>query len=430
MPNFQAAGSLTQTDCVLTITDSSNYAASDESGHLQAAFTEFFVAEVTRPEDSDIYRFNTVAAETAGTDETLDAHPGTTAGLAMPLPAEWIVVNGVYSWKMITIPDYDAAAFMNTNELVYYNGKIYKALQNNDGQDPEEVDSEYWVEVSEATVKTNTGGVFNKYVATGTLTVSCVPATDEYFAATLVETGTTVAEVSISSDCDDVTIVDNSNYGYTADDVEIGSNENGHLRSHFTDYRRIVITVHDAEAASHEMSSLAGEGDETITAPSTANMSFVWDMADDDEDALYSIEIFSVPTWQTEVFYNSMTASRKVIVYHDGQLWEATANNLNQEPAEGSSYWELYTGDLKDTRYYFKTRIYMTCRSIDHCYQTAVHNAICNDTGCDCCDDLSTSMKKAMRIRIGLDNISYSFARGDWDSVQNTIDHLLSICNC
>jgi hypothetical protein len=400
------------------ITDLSNYDAAAQNGAERADFTDFLMVRVERPVDGGIYEFATANAQTLDNDQIIDA-PSEDTGNEYTVPSSFHVVNGSYTATVVAIPTYDATVGYFTDNLVYHNGSIYRAVQNVTGIEPGTNDLAWELKTVTEVIDGDIGTVYTSFKV---YSVEFLTESTDPYATTMLD-AQSVLQVSIGSNCDLITAVDGSNYGT--------NDENGHSLSDFDGYRRLIISNSGGVVA--ELNSL--DNDDTtdeITPASTGNTALVWDMADNDNDGLYTIELCSVPSWKQEVYYNSMTASRKVIVWHNNQLWEATAANLNEEPgAEGSSNWTVFTGNLSDTRYCFDAKVVVTCRTIDLCYKTMVYEANCLSINC-CEDEICDNPKLvgAMRMNLIMTELPWAVSNKDWSRVDSLVNAALNICCC
>lgn len=125
---------------VVTIVDHSNYDTSTESGHLQADFADYKKIYVTDPNGTE-YVFSTLgdgdALIMAPAFETLPISTLYTAG-----------DDGVYTMYLEAVPTWNAEAnYLSTSyHHVYYNGKLYQALQASTNKNPV-TETTYWEEV-------------------------------------------------------------------------------------------------------------------------------------------------------------------------------------------------------------------------------------------------------------------------------------------
>lgn len=427
MPDFAPAISASVTDCVITVSDDSNYSLSTEGGFEQADFMNYTAVEIVRPYDGAIARYNTAQADLGvGGDIVVSdvvVGPATTP-LVQAIPESFAFVNGEYTLHLITAPTYDNLETYGFGDVVYTTGALYVALINSPGLNPPI--SADWALVTEAQIKAEPIA-YAKVYQTGVVTVSCIVENTILFEATMVATGDTSSDISISEDGSEITFVDHSNYGYENElFVWVGTDENGHQRSQFTGYRKITVTRPDD--TEYVLGTV--EFDQEITAPSTGNMSFVWEMATTDKDGLYDVVLCAIPSWQEDTLYNSLSGTNPVIVYHSAKLWKALQANLNSEPIDGSLDWEEFTGELEGTRYCFSTKFMTTTRDIVPCKNGAVKAVLCRLTGDPCNPDLrnSSGYRKAMDLEIALDGISRAFVNEDWSTVDELFNFAHTLC--
>lgn len=148
MPDFKATlydtggilqVTLNSTSTGLDIVDQSNYAASTESGHLQADFSTFRRILVTRP-DGTTYNFSSIGDGDGATVVGASAATDTYTFLSTDNDGLWKV-------KLVTVPTYNAAAtYEQSSDYVYYNGVFYQSLVgSNTGNTPDASPSEWGV---------------------------------------------------------------------------------------------------------------------------------------------------------------------------------------------------------------------------------------------------------------------------------------------
>lgn len=421
MADFQAACELTITDCVISIQDTSDYAGNTDAGHAAANFTDYRKMLIKRPVDLDTYDMETTAANTSENDETIVA-PSVTAGLTVDAPTSWNLLNGNYIGIIVSIPTWDAAITYTSASVdcVYRSGKLYKCVAvTSTGDVPNGAGAASW-ELFTLEDLLSAPASYSKYYGKINLEQSCITENTIAFEATFLDS-TGATDISIDTDCDLVTFGDNSNYNTT--------DENGHDESCFTDYIKIIISKPDG--TDYVLGSLTGD-DVAIGVPSLGSHSYGWDMDDSDNDGLYNMKIVTFPTWKTDIYYNSFTASQPVIVYYDGLLWKALVANLNSIPAEGSTDWELYEGTGEGTRYCFQSKTVITCRTIDPCYVSAV-DAYVNKRLCgNCPNDLCSNpcLLKMVDLNAIKDAIAINTCRKNWSMVEDLINLGLSTCSC
>lgn len=134
---------LNATSSAFTITDSSNYTASTESGHLEADFSEYRQLTISTQSGA------TVILSSLSTDtDTLIPTPDSGNNV---FTQDVFDGSGVYKFELITLPTWNNTATYDSTsgDYVYYNSKIYRAVDTADvGQAPD-VNTADWLEVTE-----------------------------------------------------------------------------------------------------------------------------------------------------------------------------------------------------------------------------------------------------------------------------------------
>jgi hypothetical protein len=127
---------------VVTITDHSNYDDNTESGHYQVNFEDYKKIYVTDPNGNE-YVFSSLGDG----DALINAPQGQT----LPISTLYTSTgDGVYTLILETIPTWAGIGgiYSLTDEHhVYYNGKIYRSLQDGNFNKNPETQTTYWEEV-------------------------------------------------------------------------------------------------------------------------------------------------------------------------------------------------------------------------------------------------------------------------------------------
>lgn len=176
MPDFQVSITDSNNDLsinidnsceTLTVVDEGNYVLSDESGHLQADFTDFRQFTITNPAGQD-YLFD---AEGNG-DETVST--ASSGNHTINYSIRDGDKDGVYTIKICSIPTYNnAATYEATTDFVWFNTKLYQSLTGaNTGNQPD-TSPINWLEVTIAAVS-------EKYCITEKVTLTCIELLDCY----------------------------------------------------------------------------------------------------------------------------------------------------------------------------------------------------------------------------------------------------------
>lgn len=166
MPDFAAslisAGSVTiavDSDCTtITVTDSSNYAASDESGHLQAAFATWRKIIILQPDQTD-YTFSSLGDGDASTG-TGDTNPTTAYTISDG--------DGIYKVTLRTLPDYGGGFTYEIGDCVYNatDELLYISLVNANSGNAPELSASDWETIEEDSLPA-------KYNVVNGISISC-----------------------------------------------------------------------------------------------------------------------------------------------------------------------------------------------------------------------------------------------------------------
>jgi hypothetical protein len=228
--------------------------------------------------------------------------------------------------------------------------------------------------------------------------------------------------MSISCDCKTITFSDTSNY-YTNDLP-------GHDPELFTS-RTITMTKPNGEQYIWATADVA-EYNQLIQPHYNSTNTFQYTMTNIDEDGIYSFQICTYPDWSNEVYYDSFLGT---IVRRDGKLYKCTTSSTNLDPANiaNSIYWTLYScsTNCDDTRYCTTEKIVVLCLSLLKCYKQLVADAFCGVKNNPCrsmCDN--KAFMNAMKFRVTLDALEFAVCASDWESAQEQVDILKSICCC
>jgi len=175
MPDFQATliDSATSeidvsldADCsILTFEDNSNYAASTEDGHLLDDFTDYRQAEITSP-DGTTYGYDALGnLEEVWTPASPLLQNDKTRTLSSTDD------DGVYVVSLYTVPTYDDPIFtyihtVSNPKCVFYNGKLWRTLQDVPPSNAPATGSLFWEEIAREDLT-------SKYCTTATFSLTC-----------------------------------------------------------------------------------------------------------------------------------------------------------------------------------------------------------------------------------------------------------------
>lgn len=219
----------------------------------------------------------------------------------------------------------------------------------------------------------------------------------------------TLNEESVLVTEDSIVVNDRTDY--------VGTDESGHTKLDFTDFRKIILTSNTGY--SYTLSSL-GDGDAAIDPPDEAVSN-----PDDDvfipyvEDGIYTLALMAVPTWN-----GTDTYVQDHCVYHGGVLYQALQGTTNDEPGvEGSEgFWEEIDEDDLPSKYrheYSFPAIYdLQIRHADFIKEACSDNI--GNVGVNFLEN--SSWEKSARLDNIISAISVYAAEEEW----NTCDHLIA----
>lgn len=136
---------ITDANDILTIVDHSNYDdASPEAGHSQTDFSDFRKMKLVLPNGNEYLLSSLYPADG---DVTLAVPSGNT--LPLSTSYSYTTGDGTYWIYLYAVPTYNAAAnyLFSTTPTVYYDGSLWRALQDSTGQTPAE--GAFWTEVTD-----------------------------------------------------------------------------------------------------------------------------------------------------------------------------------------------------------------------------------------------------------------------------------------
>lgn len=129
---------------VISISDHSNYDdVSPEAAHARSNFSDFYKVKIVEPNLAE-YLFSSIGD---GNEVVITPSAGSAGDPSVDY--EYAAGDGQYWIYIYAVPTYSVGASysMATFPCVYYNAKIWKALQNSSGQVP--VEGAYWTEVTD-----------------------------------------------------------------------------------------------------------------------------------------------------------------------------------------------------------------------------------------------------------------------------------------
>lgn len=398
------------------IADSSNYGSNTTPGHEFSDFESYFVVFVNFPDGSQYVIGTTAAAPSA--DITLQT-PYNSNPLVNVIPPNVINQNGTYSFLMVVIPDFDATEDYPQGVLVYSAGSIYRSIVPSPLANL--LDPTQWEVVLSEDIFSAPEN-YSSYTSQSTQVVNCDFVPSIPFGASLLDKDN-LLDISIDGRCDLVTFVDHSNYDTNT--------EPSHSLENFTGFRQIKLTAPDGSEflISTEIDGITP--DVVINPAASGEYSMQWDIPDSIKDGRFEVCFCSVPEWNNTSYFPGSTPTLEVIVFHSGLIWKSLNDTIGSEPSEESEDWELFEGDLCNTRYCFNANFVITCRVIDKCYKDAVVKANCGQV--DCCDDdlcRNPHLLKATGLLLIKQEIPWAVARKDWNRVDALVNAALNKCSC
>ena len=416
MPNFQAAITTQQPaspQCYISALDTSNYAASTQSGHLTANFAGgFYKVTVIRP-NATTYCYSNIA----GCDITIpDPATAVFNGIYNFLQTD---VDGSYTIRLCVAPAYDtnlATLYdVTTNDVVYYQGQLWAAQSVGFNTVPA-VGNPDWLAISESTLEAS----YPQYCVNSVEAVTCLPPIN------FQTYGTTGADMDANSDCSALTITDNGNYA--------SNNEAGHALSDFSEYREVTLIRPDTDRYTYS-SFHPNEGDALVSPASSGNNVLNYSFLESDEDGIWEVRICSYPTFNDLAAY-APTSAKLIVVYFNGNLYKALQNSTGATPDVSPDDWELYEPTEEDelkTRYCTVYKIMVLCISILKCKERITHEAFCLIDSDFCNEDLLCKNKKflgALKLKLLIAAANDSVANSRWNEAEKQANLMKQICNC
>ena len=206
---------------------------------------------------------------------------------------------------------------------------------------------------------------------------------------------------------------------------EIG--EPGHLKSYFTDFRKILINCPDS--IDYLLSSL-GDGDATTVPAATASLPISDTYSYTTGDGLYTITLYTLPTWDAAVAYLSI---RNVYVYYSGSVYHLLTDDTATTPGTDATVWELIS-DIDDlpSRYRQQVRYAVLC-DITSCYRNGVISAD-QKVKCTVCNNevwmRNSNVQRVMKLWMVLQAVPVLMYQGLYDEVIDTINMGRKLCCC
>jgi hypothetical protein len=242
------------------------------------------------------------------------------------------------------------------------------------------------------------------------------------FQASLLD-GTGAIDVSLDTECSILTMEDNSNY--------TTSDENGHLLADFSDYRQMIITSPDGTTYGFDA---RGNLDEAWSSGDSGSNSKTRTLAASDTDGTYVITLYTVPTWQDDIFVYQHTTSNPKAVFYQGKLYRTLQNVPGGTfPSSNPTFWEEITNEDLSSKYCTTATFALTCRGLLGCLERLTKEAVCACEADMCDDDLlcnNSAFLDAVKLKTILDGIDYASSQSNYCEASNLVNLAKSICNC
>lgn len=235
------------------------------------------------------------------------------------------------------------------------------------------------------------------------------------FQATLIDIYDEV-DIEPNSDCSTISGTDNSNY----DD----ETEDGHARSDFSDYRKIIVT--NPDNTTHTFSSL-GDGDDDLATPSESSDSFTYTPSTD--DGIYAFKLVTVPTYNNTATYS---ANDDYVYYGStGKIYKCILASTGNLPTD-TTYWTEVTESALSSKYVQTERISVECAAVT-CRQERNKDAflIIKDMNCSREELFNNSkFRSATMLNILLFELEDAVCNSDFDLATDIHSLIAQECDC
>lgn len=206
---------------------------------------------------------------------------------------------------------------------------------------------------------------------------------------------------------------------------EVG--EPGHLKSYFTSYRKVSISC--PGSVDYLFSSI-GDGDATTLPGATAFLPITDTHSYTTGDGLYTITLYTLPTWGALVPYLSI---RNVYVYYSGVIYHLLTDDTGTTPGTDATVWEVITDiDALPARYRQSVRYAVLC-DITACYRNFVLLADQRNKCTVCNNEIwmrNADVQKAFKLKMVIDAVPMLMYQELYDDVTNTVNLGKQLCCC
>jgi len=222
---------------------------------------------------------------------------------------------------------------------------------------------------------------------------------------------------SISASNNIVTLKDYSNYSTNV--------EAGHAKSDFSEFRKIKFI--NPDGTSYLLSTL-GDGDALTIPASSASLPIVDTYTYSQGDGVYSVTLYTVPTWNSAVSYALITVP---YVYYQGSVYMCVANSTDIVPGTDSTKWAVVSSiDSLPTKYRVYQPFVVMC-DIQLCFTKKVLACNCSAVGCNYAKlSNDKNFMDADRLSLIMEGIPYLVNQGLWSLIADNINLAKQICCC
>jgi hypothetical protein len=220
---------------------------------------------------------------------------------------------------------------------------------------------------------------------------------------------TEAADIAIASGT--LTVVDHSNYS-TSDEV-------GHLKADFSAFYKVLFT---SPSGDETLFSSLGDGDETVTTPSSGDPEVAFEYTEG--DGQYFVTIYSVPTYDAAAAY-VYSVNNPVYVYYNEEVYKNIQSGTGQ--IADDEYWTLITDlDTLPSKYRLSQRI-VVYADAKKTYARRIYNANCVNNLID--ENWEKLLKdpeviNAIKLFIGINAIPVLLEASRYDDIDTTINNM------
>ena len=231
--------------------------------------------------------------------------------------------------------------------------------------------------------------------------------------------GSGVVQITVSSGCASVSIIDKSNY-------DVGGIEAGHARADFTVYRKVVITHQGG--TKYTLSSM-GDGDAAISPASAGIGTDTFTATLGSGDGVYSVQLYTIPTYQGGDQYEVGD-----IVISSSKFYKAKKTTTGNTPTPGGdSNWEEIVEITGFTSKYAQTEHISVVCTLNCCIEDKLHKAFCSLSDFQCDNEIlckNDNFMNAVKLLVLKKAIESSSSNELWTEAKKQFSLSFRICNC